>query len=613
MTPCRLAGPALAALTGLMATSAAAALEFERSPTLEAWDRLGASATTTSRELFAVRNVYAPPGARSYSDVRIGRLVVFGDSYSDVNFGPAQDRYSNWAQKAVLGRLVTTLDSYAVAGAKAREDGGFDNLSDQIARFLATAPEYGPSDAVAIFIGYNDIGFKPNLDESMRNFKLHVRRLLDSGVRDEQRRLFLAVPFDLSRAPGNGSFPNFTPTRANAYRWKLFLEDYANDRNRIVLVDLFTAFDRVFADPETYGLTNVTTPDPANSGRTALWDDELHFGGRGHNLIFQVFRHYLTRGWDWANTLEAGADQVRQLRRDINAGIVMRLDEPVDDGAPLLRAFAVGDAYWQAVGLGQTPSGADQPDGDGGWGMDLRLDEDTRLGLVLARYDQTVDWGDAGLSGSASTEGRSVAFYLDHRLAGLELRGLVAVSDDRYETSSFVDLTDSRGGGSFDGRTITASQRLARPLDLGSALLTPWVELAHTRQSVDDYTVTSPLVSDLTYSTPDLTETAIGLGLDAISAMIPLGETAGLQLRGAVGIELGLKRQDYEIEIREAAFDGYSRTERIERGQRRTLSLSLGAAVALGDDGRLELGYGAADDAETGVDHALRLDLSWRF
>lgn len=609
----RITGVGLAALAGLSAATAAMALELEPSPDPGQWDRLGATTSTTTSP-FAVRNVYALPGATKPTQVKVGRLIVFGDSFSDANFASGSGRpYSNWAQKLVQLKVATTLEDYAVSGSKARDDNGGNRLSQQVDRFLATDPTYAANDLAVVFIGYNDVGFRPNLEASEAGFQTQVKRLLDTGLRNNYRRLFVPVLFDNSKAPGNGTFPSFTPTRDNVKEWKSFLEDYGNRVGRVVLVDLFTAFDRVFTYPDRFGLTNVTTADPDNSGTTALWDDDLHFGSRGHSLIAQVFRHYLTRGWDWANTLAKGPDQVRRLKKDIDAGLVMRLDGAPEDGAPMLQAFPVGDAYWHAAALDDTTLAGGAGPADGGWGMDLRLDADTRIGLVLAQYDDFGGWSDGGASSSSSADARSYAVYLDHRLAGFALQSLVAFSDQHYVTSSSSDLTAVSGHGSFDGRTLTASQRVGRPLEVGDALVTPWLELAHTRQSAKDYTTSDPLVSDTTYSVPEIGETSLALGLDAVSPVIPLGNSARLQLRGGLALEASLDRDDYEITMRETAFDNYSYTETVPQEQRRSLSLSLGAAVAVGDTVRLDLGYGATDDSAAGLDHALRFNVSWRF
>ena len=59
-------------------------------------------------------------------------------------------------------------------------------------------------------------------------------------------------------------------------------------------MNLGVFFDKVFQNPAAYHLTNVTTPDPANSGSTALYFDSTHFGKKGQWLIAAEVKRVLS-------------------------------------------------------------------------------------------------------------------------------------------------------------------------------------------------------------------------------------------------------------------------------------------------------------------------------
>ncbi len=606
----RLAASA-AGITLLLATASAQAIELVSSPALAGLTRLGAAASVAPRP-FTVRNVYAKAGATRNTDVEVGRLILFGDSYTDLAFSVG---YSNWAEQLERSGFVGELESYAIAGGKARPEAGPKPLSVQIDNFLATSPTFAGNDLTAVFLGFNDVGFNTDMATSNAAFTAQTQRLLTAGTTKNDRRLFLVNLFDNTRAPGNnppGTFPSFSPERVDVTRWNRNLEAFANTRNRIVVVDLFTAFEKVFANPERYGLTNITTPDLVASKTTALWRDEIHFGARGHQLISQVFRHYLTRAWDWSNTLDAGAEARARLKKDIEAGLVLRLDQQQPDESAL-RLFPIGDAAYAAAGAFDETATVDPRTGrdgfgDGGLGLDMALGPDTSLGLVYGVYDETVD-GDSELS--SEVDARSLAVYLRRHWAGLDWRTLVAHSEDRYDSEIHAGFGTATGDGDTNGRSTTLSQRAEKRLETGLGLVAPWVELTHSIQQVDGYTVSHPLVSDTTYSGVRVQDTVLGLGISAIAWPMALSPDSSLTLRGGLAYEIDLARDDYELTISEA--NGSRNRETIERPERNTLVLSLGAALAVGDDAALDLGYEVADQTGSDPEHALRLAFTWRF
>lgn len=534
-------------------------------------------------------------------------MVVFGDSYTDLDFSVG---YSNWAEQLERSGFVGDLESYAIAGGKARPEPGPRPLSVQLDKFIATSPTFDNGDLTVVFLGFNDVAFNTDMAASTAAFTAGVNRLIAAGATKNDRRIFLMNLFDNSRAPGKHppkDFPSFSPERVDVTRWNRHLEGYANTHNRTTVVDLFTAFEKVFANPDRYGLTNITTPDVAASKQTALWRDQIHFGARGHQLISQVFRHYLTRAWDWSNTLGAGNAARAQLKRDIDAGLVLRLDsdEPEE---PALQLFPIGNAAFAAGTAFDEQGGGPTPLTDGGLGLDLAVGPTTSVGLIYGTYDEAVE-GDTELS--SQVDAQSLAVYLKQEWAGLSWRTLLAHSEDRYDTQIRSGFGTATGDGDFGGRTSTLSQRAEKRLETGLGLVAPWVELTHSLQQVDGYTQSHPLVSDVTYSGVDVQDTVLGIGIAALSTPIALSPDIALTLRGGIAYEIDLVRDDYDLTISEAT--GSRETETIDRPERRTLALSLGAAVELADDVALDLGYEVANQSGSDVDQALRLAMTWRF
>jgi phospholipase/lecithinase/hemolysin len=72
--------------------------------------------------------------------------------------------------------------------------------------------------------------------------------------------------------------------------WNRHARSVAAARPNCVVVDLFALFERVLADPDAYGFTNVTEPNRALSTTTHLYADVGHFGRKGQALIARAVK-----------------------------------------------------------------------------------------------------------------------------------------------------------------------------------------------------------------------------------------------------------------------------------------------------------------------------------
>ncbi len=158
---------------------------------------------------FAVPNPYA--SGLGDTDISIRRLVVFGDSYSKLK----RKSWRNWSEQlryelsnpATGKTLVTALPAYAVSGATAGSYAGSTNdLTQQVTRWLGTAPKFVARDLTLVYLGYNDIKLSPDpgdgkLAGAMLVYQAQLDRIIKAGAAGSPRRIFLVMPHDWGRSP----------------------------------------------------------------------------------------------------------------------------------------------------------------------------------------------------------------------------------------------------------------------------------------------------------------------------------------------------------------------------------------------------------------------------
>lgn len=223
------------------------------------------------------------------------RLVVLGDSYSDVDY----TSFPNWCEILVNRGRAATMTNLARSGATAMEYSAAPvrgSFKRQLDLFLAN-PQFGPDDVTVVYFGYNDIARSTDarwttLNQAKADFRVGVDRLLTAGAATGKRRLLLTAVHDWSKKP-NGRAEYLPRTR----HWLTFTYDFINKRRAthrgIICANIFRRFNDVVARPQAYGLNNVTTVDAARSGSTALYIDSSHFGSKGHEILADEFSRTL--------------------------------------------------------------------------------------------------------------------------------------------------------------------------------------------------------------------------------------------------------------------------------------------------------------------------------
>lgn len=577
----------------------------------------GAPGPAPGPEPTTAPNPYAGDG--DTRPTRLGRLVVFGDSYSNDNQA-LRPGVRVWTNRLGAGATSIFARSDATAGDQAA-GGSANDLRTQVDRWLAAGLPQAPSDLVAVYVGYNDIQLTDrDLASSLADYRREVDRLLANGAGDGDRKLLVTLVHDWSQVPRElERVANGEPSkRGRVDQLNRGVVDIANSSDDVLAVDLRTVFDRIVADPGRYGFTNITAPDPGAADSTALYFDPIHFGNRGQDIVAQVFRHYLTRGWAWANSLSAGAEATARLQQDIDRGLVFSLGQ-LDGQARLgFSSFALGDTAALAEDHATDPSRAYfartrlMEDSDSGLGINYAFTRDAMLGVVISDYHGAEESRLPLATSAVSVRSGATSIYLRQNLAGISFASTATVSNDRHEKLDHDALVGEAARTAFDGRTTSFAVTLGRPARAGRGWLQPWVNLTHTRQEVDGFTQSDPYVSDLSFSGAKVDDTLMSVGLGGSVDPLPLGETGWLWLSAGLSYTHGLAQDDYRVRIREAA-TGFRQDETIARETTRLAGLRLGADLAMGQRFTLSTAYEAAQQLGGSSAQEVKAQLRYAF
>ncbi|MEZ5863964.1 MAG: SGNH/GDSL hydrolase family protein [Geminicoccaceae bacterium] len=609
---------------------------------------------------FAVPNPYATAGAAN--PAKLGRLFVFGDSYSDP-FDPQRSCEPRrgtakatclapedlWSSRlvAAAGGDPENLVSYArgkasasntnpyyvaaldngLDGDKVAGDGVDKNFNErdntfkaQVDQWKADAHVLQGNDLTIVYMGYNDIIAAKSgwATDAVTGYTTQLDELRAGGAASDGRRIFVTLVHDW------GSVPNTkagSTNRTNVLNNNL--REIVNGRDNVVAVDMFTVFERIVADPARYGFENVTTADAENSDSTALYFDGSHFGARGQEILAQVYNHYLTRGWDWANTLAAGSGATQQLQDDITDGLLLALDAQGPAQRQGFTTFFVGDRDAAALDAYELDTSDPSRSGfmrltqsqrpDTGLGLNYTLNDGSTLGVVMSRYGSDSGYANGVTTSRLDSQSDAVSLYLNTRVAGFDLRTTASFADDQYNHSSFDTLVGERNAASHGGRTMSLSQTASKAFRLDGAWLQPWVNITHTQQQIDGYTISNPYVSDLTYSGAEVNDTVASLGLNATGDRIALDRRFGLTLTGGLSYTRSLHLDDYQVQVSEQALGGLNQTETIEREGYETVGLRLGSVLDMGEALSLSADYALTKQVGVETDHAITARFNYRF
>ena len=568
--------------------------------------------------MFEVPNPYAIAGADSVDDVRVDRLFVFGDSYSQ----PVRRNVVSWPGLLDQSGRVGDVTNFAVGGATAIDDNNI-TFAMQVDAYEAQGQRPNGGDLTVTYFGYNDVDQLRDISTSIADYREQLDRLRSLGSTGNDQRLFVTLITDWGRSPGEEADRRIDVQRLNGQ-----LQTLANNRSRVVAVDLFTVFERIFENPSDFGFSNVTSIGSGPNDDSSLFVDENHFTQRGQNLISQVYDYYLTRGWDFANSLAAGAAATARLSQDLDAGRVVALSE--DDNGRIVALTAFGD-HRDASGphqewkLDATPNldtrmhaGVAQTPASGGVGVDLRYGPSSKIGIAFGDYSVASDYAHGGGSSRADLRSRSLSLSLDQELAGWQAHTRLSLAENdlavRRQDRLLGRLDRARG----ESRSLDLRHRWARPLRAGAAWWSPWMDVSLSQQQIDGYRIDNAYLGETRYGDAVVRDLTAGVGLAShidpieLNSLVDLDAT--LHLTGGLSLARSLHRDDLQVSVQESGLAaGRSQSEAIDREPIERMAVHLGADLATGGALDLRSAYDFHLDRTQGPAHVVRLDISYRF
>ncbi len=574
----------------------------------------GNSADAVSPEALA-RNPFAMPGATSFDDVRIKTLRVYGDSYSALDYTDTRGTI-NWATELGKRGRAERVDNYAIGGARAAS-GRTNSFDRQINASLQSNNPVGSGDALnadlaVIYLGYNDIGrhgSSNGLRSARAGYFDGINTLIKAGATNGNNRIFLTQIHDWSRNPRND--PN---TASQVVMWNDFVAAQANANPNIVAVDLFTVFNRVYDNPSRFGLVNVDTVDYARSPIDALYFDSQHFGNRGQDIISRTFEHYITRGWEWASSINAGAEAALRLNQDIDNRVLLFNHSSNKQPQSGFAVHALGglehEAYRPArhdMSFASTlPTRADfsnQFNLSGGdtRGFALSYRPEQRMGGGAHRFGVAINtsqtpryFNERYTPLSQKSDFNATTMFWHKAVRGFDFTTQASFLRTKFDSYKYDDLLDLRVANAGAGSTWSFEQRLRHSTRHGNMTVSPWVSLTHLTHKLDAQTAQSLYTTDVRYSATQASEWLSGFGLDMRSDPIDLGKRRSITLGAGISHVASLKRDAVGVTMQETGgygAHGAVQREMFARARINRTQIGLNALVALTPSLNIQAAY----------------------
>lgn len=573
--------------------------------------------TNSSGSPFSTPNPYALPNATSVYDVRVGRAIVFGDSYSITGDDPYGNHtrwpFEMWNEQLVREGLFAELANYAIGGSTARSC-RLRSLCAQYGNWRALDGSFRDGDLTILYFGQNDLRRPELLNQTISSYRKYLKQMIADGATDGGRKIMVTLIPDWGRRPIG------TPEdSANTVRLNNDLIKVVNGLGqRVIAVDLYTAFSRVYADPARFGLSNVTTADPAAAtDTTILFYDNEHFGRKGNDITATVFRHYLTAGWDWAARVKAGPKATRRFERDLASGLVFGF--PAFAPEATVQAFQFGEVGAIAADV----SAADEPEtrwdfarygrsdgANGGTGVTWWLGPNARLSFAAGTYDEAVEIARSDSFGRTSLTSQLFGLTLEQRAFGLDWVTRVDVSRGQFVERRYHEVSDEVTSGSGDSRSLVVAQAVEAPFRIAGFGLTPWLELSFERHEVGSYRLADPLFGQVRFGDGEVDEVIAGVGLRFATPAFEFGPNTSMVLRGSMERRLGFGETEVDLAMSEGLT---SRIERVDLGRTDIWFASASAQLTMGEDMSLAIAASVSKSAEAPSDQMISARFTWRF
>ncbi len=552
---------------------------------------------------FDPANPYAKKKPRDANQVRVKQLFVLGDEESVA--GGSVKVWWEWQRDRGLFRKVTSLARAGATGGDTDNDIAQqmdDLLQKKKKRKNKPRPDKFRASKKALTvvqIGLNDITQVYNtseLDSRWTFAEAQLDRLENAGATAKGRKVFLILPHDVGRQPG-WTAKEAAALRSFSIHWATKLTDYATPpTGGFVAVDALTFFDRVMDRPSNWGLSAAT--DIFSGSRfNAVYSEA------GQKLLGALVEHYLTQGWNWANSLDPGVSTtVPQLIADIDNGLVDAYAFAAETEMPVF-GFTVGDTG--------APSGTAFTAGDGyrGVGIGWRLGEATGLAFVHAESVDGIRYAGRFGEERATVRGGLDGFALVHEGEGYVWTARVLWGREDVNRSRFDALSGEAVRGGTGVTSLRLGQRLETAFTVGGATLSPWLGLEFARRQVDGYALDDPYVGRVRFGDATLDERTLELGLRFAAPERPVEGLGLLHLSG----ELAWVRDFSDRTVELALTEGRTRrVETVELPSRDALRVGLSATLVRGDGLSLGADWGLVR-GDAGTDQRIGFRLGYRF
>lgn len=543
----------------------------------------------------ASTNPFAVSTGNGTLQPHISTLRAFGDSYTDIAFTNSKGT-SNWVTE-LTARVPTDVKlNYAIGGARAGK-GGHREFDRQIDTMTGLGQDkISDSDLTIAYFGYNDInknGARDDLVRAKLGMAEGVDRLIAMGATKDNRRLFVTQIHDWSKNPGIAD-----STHGQVVAWNSYLAELANSKENVIAVDLYTAFERIFADPAAFGFRNVSTPDARRSAADALFNDTTHFGTRGQRVIARVYEHYLTRGWGWANTLSAGSESAAKLNSEIDQGILaFGLNQPANLGRFQLIPLGLetglfsGQKTHRSFG-GRTFSSEAAPKGFAiNFASNSSLFRDAgNYGLALTQNSAPVTLA-TGERAIQRYDSSASSFYWHQPASGFLLTTQISNHQVEVDSNERDDLINRSVTNSSEGSTWSFEQKIRKPLGNDWALFTPWMSVSGLSHQLKGQTLQSVYTSDVRFNSTSASDVLSGIGFDFQFAPLAVGNGSKLTFGGSLSHSESLYRSKVKLAMTEANQPGFTQRESLTRERLRNTMLGLQASLTLNAQVNLTASY----------------------
>lgn len=555
-------------------------------------------------------NPFAAPGATSFDQVKVKTMRVFGDSYSALDYTDTRGTI-NWATELQNRGRVERVDNYAIGGARAAK-GPSTAFDRQINAALSGNNPIGNGDLAVVYFGYNDIGINGSSDglrSARAGYFDGLSTLIKAGATTGNNRIFVTQIHDWSRNPRNDP-----KTAGQVVAWNNFIADQANANANVVAVDLFTVLNRIYENPARFGFVNVTTRDYPRSFIDALYYDLNHFGNRGQDVISRTFEHYLTRGWEWASTVNAGAEAALRLNQDIDNQVLLFNHNSRSQPRSGFAVQAMGsfneEAYRPAryeMFPGSTnPARVDLTGklnitGSDTRGVALSFQPEQHIGTGANRIGLAINtshtpryFNERNTPLSQKSDFNATTMFWHKAVRGFDFTTQATFLRTKFDSYKYDDLLDLRVANAGAGSTWSFDQRLRHSTRLGGMTLSPWMSLTHLTHKLDAQTAQSLYTTDVMYSAGKSSEWLSGFGLDLRSDPIDLGKRRSITLGAGINHLVSLKRDTMNVAMQETGgFGAYGavQSDTFARAKINRTQLSFNAAMSLAPNFNVQAFY----------------------